>query len=77
MDEVKKTKLFFIIGLFLLVLALFYLFFFLGAKSSCQGELLKQGGFWFCGEVVQVVDCIKLPVEFNLAVEQINFSIAK
>lgn len=77
MDEDKKTKLFFITGLFLLLLAFFYLFFFLGAKYSCQGELLKQGGFWFCGEVVIVVDCVKLPVDFNLEVEQINFSLAK
>jgi len=77
LNEEHKTKLYIIIGFFLILLALFYLFMFLGAKASCSGELIKARGFWVCVEAYKVADCVNFPAGFDLLVDQINFSLAK
>jgi len=73
----KKDKLLIIIGLFLVFFALAYLFLFLGAKSSCSGELVSYKGLWVCVDAYKVADCVRAPAEFDLLLDDVNFSVIK
>lgn len=73
----KKDKLYIIIGLFLVFFALTYLFLFLGAKTSCSGELIKYKGLWVCVNLYEVPDCVNAPEGFDLSIDDVNFSVIK